>query len=464
MKKKLFLQIKYYVMDIGESSSSGEIISSFENISNVFTSYTEIPSSGFNCLFKAQRYGKWFVLKGLKPEHQQEVIYLELLNKEFELGVQMEHPNIVHTISKEIDPVVGPCIVMEYVDGITLKEFFAQRPSQEIRLKIVKELLDAMSYYHSLQIIHRDLKPDNILITRNGQNVKLIDFGLADSDYHEVLKQPAGSNKYAAPEQVKGNVPLDNRADIYAFGIILRQLFPNRYGGIARKCTHQDREKRFQHAEEIWQSMQHRSRRLMLVFASLLLCLVIGLWLFFHQSKEETEIIPVTEDLIIQKSSDTNIEQQLPIDESTQTASPLEDLSESSPSKTLKEKNIDNQDDLYFEKEARRMIDKKLDSMFKPWWDWYRAWEPTIKDKSLDPDEVAAVGDEMLLREPLMGGLYKKEDVVSSVIKKIPQCEKMEMQLKYYYEEKYFERQGKILDIFDTIFEKNSTRKLNKDF
>ena len=68
MKKKLFLQIKYYVMDIGESSSSGEIISSFENISNVFTSYTEIPSSGFNCLFKAQRYGKWFVLKGLKPE------------------------------------------------------------------------------------------------------------------------------------------------------------------------------------------------------------------------------------------------------------------------------------------------------------------------------------------------------------------------------------------------------------
>lgn len=453
-------------MDISESSTSGEIISSFENIPNVFTSYTEIPSQGFNRLFKAQRYGKWFVLKGLMPEHQQEIVYLELLNKEFELGVQMEHPNIVHTISKEIDPVVGPCIVMEYVDGITLKEFLAQRPSQEIRLKIVKELLDAMSYYHSLQIIHRDLKPDNILITRNGQNVKLIDFGLADSDYHGVLKQPAGSNKYAAPEQVNGDVPLDNRADIYAFGIILRQLFPNRYGSVARKCTHQDREKRFQRAEEIWQSMQHRSRRLMFVFACLiLLCLVMGLWLYFHQPKKKSEIIPVTEELINRKSSDTNTEQQLPNDESTELVSSLEDFSESSSSpKTLKNKNIDNQDDLYFEKEARRMIDKKLDSMFKPWWDWYSKWEKTIPDQSLSPSELTDAGGEMQFREPLKGGFYKKDQVVSSVIQKIPQCEKMEMQLKSYYEEKFFERQNKIIDTIQPTLEKKSIRKFNKDF
>lgn len=442
-------------------STSGKITSSFENISDVFTSYSEIPSNGFNRLFKAQRYGKWFVLKGLKQEFQHKELYRELLTKEFELGVRMDHPNIARIISKEIDPVAGPCLVMEYVDGVTLKEFMTQHPPHKTRLKIVKELLDAMSYYHSIQIIHRDLKPDNILITRNGQNVKLIDFGLADSDYHGVLKQPAGSNKYAAPEQVKGNVPLDNRADIYAFGIILRQLFPNRYGGVARKCAHQDREKRFQHAEEIWQSMQHRSRRLMLVFASLLLCLVIGFWLFFHQSKEETEIIPVTEDLIIQKSSDTNIEQQLPIDESTQAVSPLEDLSKSSPSKTLKEKNIDNQDDLYFEKEARLMIDKKLDSMFKPWWDWYYEWEKTIPDNSLSPSELSNVGDEMMFREPfILEGLNMKGEVVSSVIQKIPQCEKMEWQLKYYYEQRFLEKRTIVLDTQHVIIEK----KYNKDF
>ena len=131
-------------------SSSGEITSSFENISNVFTSYTEIPSAGFNCLYKAQRYGKWFVLKGLKPEYQGEAVYEELLAKEFELGMKMEHPHIAHTFNKEVDPVAGPCIVMEYVDGMTLREFLAQKPSAKTRLKIVKELLEAMAYYHSL--------------------------------------------------------------------------------------------------------------------------------------------------------------------------------------------------------------------------------------------------------------------------------------------------------------------------
>lgn len=83
-------------MDPQNSSSSGEITSAFENISDVFVSYSEIPSEGFNRLFKAQRYGKWFVLKGLKPEHQNKEVYLSLLTKEFELGVQMDHPNIVH--------------------------------------------------------------------------------------------------------------------------------------------------------------------------------------------------------------------------------------------------------------------------------------------------------------------------------------------------------------------------------
>ena len=241
--------------DSDPASSSGEVTSSFENISDVFTAYTEIPSGGFNRLYKAKRYGKWFVLKGLKPEFQRKAVYNELLTKEFELGVQMDHPNIARTFSFETDPVAGPCIVMEYVDGCTLKEFLAQKPSAAVRRKITKEILSAMSYFHGKQIIHRDLKPDNILITHNGHNVKIIDFGLADTDYHGILKQPAGSDKYAAPEQKSGGVPLDCRADLYAFGVILRQLFPYGYGGVVRKCTQPDREKRFGNAEEILRRM-----------------------------------------------------------------------------------------------------------------------------------------------------------------------------------------------------------------
>ena len=98
--------------------------------------------------------------KGLKPEFQRKAVYNELLSKVFELGVQMDHPNIAQTFSFETDPVAGRCIVTEYVDGCMLKEFLAQSPSRAVRRKIAKEILSAMSYFHGKQIIHRDLKHD----------------------------------------------------------------------------------------------------------------------------------------------------------------------------------------------------------------------------------------------------------------------------------------------------------------
>ena len=250
-----------------ESSSSGEITSSVENISKVFTQYTEIPSSGFNCLFKAQRYGKWFVLKGLRPEHRNEAIYRELLTKEFELGIQMDHPNIARTYSFETDPVAGPCIVMEYVDGITLKEFLKAKPTLLTRNAIADQLLHAMAYYHGKQIVHRDLKPDNILITHNGHNVKIIDFGLADSDTFAVLKQPAGSPKYMAPEQIKGDVKIDARADLYSFAKILKQVLPiwhGKWSTVICKCDNYDREKRPTDANAIVEKLKQSKRQFLI--------------------------------------------------------------------------------------------------------------------------------------------------------------------------------------------------------
>lgn len=229
-------------------STSGEITAAFVNVSDVFTQYTEIPSGGFNVLYKAQRYGKWFVLKGLKPEFRESAVHLQLLTKEFELGIRMSHPNIVQFFSKEVDPVVGECIVMEYVDGVTLTEFLHKTTALRYRhRKIALQLLEAMAYYHGLQIVHRDLKPDNILISRNGNNVKIIDFGLGDSDSSAILKQPAGSPKYMAPEQLKGDVKIDARADLYSFAQILKQLsiaHLNHWMALRRKCGQEDRDKR----------------------------------------------------------------------------------------------------------------------------------------------------------------------------------------------------------------------------
>jgi serine/threonine protein kinase len=118
-------------------------------------------------------------------------------------------------------------------------------------IRFFNELLDAMEYFHSKQIIHRDLKPSNILITNNGNNVKIIDFGLSDTDDYVILKKAAGTRKYAAPEQLIPNNTIDCRADIYSLGIILKNNFPKSYQKIADKCAQQDREKRFSSVGEI---------------------------------------------------------------------------------------------------------------------------------------------------------------------------------------------------------------------
>ncbi len=226
-------------------STSGEITAAFVNVSDIFTQYSEIPSGGFNVLYKAQRYGKWFVLKGLKPEFRNSAVHLQLLTKEFEFGIQMSHPNIVQFFSKETVPVVGECIVMEYVDGLTLTEFLKTKPRSSVREKLARQLLQAMAYYHGLQIVHRDLKPDNILISRNGNNVKIIDFGLGDSDTSAILKQPAGSPKYMAPEQTKGDVKIDARADLYSFAQIVKLLrLGNGWRSVRLACGQENRDKR----------------------------------------------------------------------------------------------------------------------------------------------------------------------------------------------------------------------------
>lgn len=290
--------------DTSFSSSSGEITSSFQNISDIFTGYSEIPTNGFNSLYKAQRYGKWYVLKGLKPEYRNNLIYEELLAKEFELGIQLDHSNIVKTIGKENDTMVGNCIVLEWIDGITLKDFLKSKPSKSILNKIVHELLEAMAYYHCRQIIHRDLKPDNILITRNGNNVKIIDFGLSDSDTHAVFKEPVGNVYYTAPEQLHGDKPIDARADIYAFGRILQAIFPRRFRFIAKKCLQSNPDHRFPNAEAILKQLKwHKTMMQIMYIVFIIIILALSFLILLQQNNRmiisQSQIPHVTDTIVI---------------------------------------------------------------------------------------------------------------------------------------------------------------------
>ena len=411
-------------------SSSGEVTSSFENISDVFTAYAEIPSGGFNRLYKAKRYGKWFVLKGLKPEFQRKAVYNELLTKEFELGVQMDHPNIVHTFSFETDPVAGPCIVMEYVDGCTLKEFLAQKPSAAVRRKITKEILSAMSYFHGKQIIHRDLKPDNILVTHNCHNVKIIDFGLADTDYHGVFKQPAGSDKYAAPEQKSGGVALDCRADIYAFGVVLRRIFPHAYRGIARKCTQPDRGKRFGNAGEILQRMERRQRLLpMLVILTAVACVGIAAWVLSPKAAEkpvEGQSLEVENTPLDLESSERVAERETTSlrQPSQERTSPVE-----MPSKEVSAA-MGQTDNQQIPAEVAKQVEQAVDTLFRSFWNWNRAAEAngmSPVDKLSEYVQSDFFKNNYEIRE------RHRETVVNDILRRYPQCKPARESLVTFY-------------------------------
>ena len=410
-------------MSSSDSSSSGEITSSFENISDVFTSYSEIPSEGFNRLFRAQRYGKWFVIKGLKPEYIHKEVYLSLLTKEFELGIRMDHPNIAHIFSKETDPIAGPCIVMEYVDGITLKEFLKQNPPRKVRTKIAKELLSAMSYFHSLQIIHRDLKPDNILVTHNGHNIKIIDFGLADSDWHGVLKQPAGSDKYAAPEQKAGDLPIDCRADIFAFGKILRLLFPHSYGHIVRKCTQENREKRYSNAEEVLRNLQLQQAKIGVLPIPIAILALLGSILLFKQHQPAA-----TRNHHAAESADTNIH-------------PSDSFKTHSKDTIVVQKIENKPQSLTIPQGALQMIEQCMDTTFEPFWTRYRAAE----NKLMEQMEYGRLVPNNHIYEE------QQKAVLSAIIQRYPQCAELNEPISATYKKSYYLRMKEITDTLSRL-------------
>ena len=206
-------------------------------ISTKWTDITLFQQRNHNMLYHAKRYGKYFVLKGLSVDGQSLTDHLFLQEKEFAMGVSLSHPHIAETYSLENIEGCGRCIVMEYVDGTTLAEWLTTNPSKAARQRAMMQLLDALEYIHSLQLVHHDLKSSNILITRNGQNVKLIDFGLSELD--------------------TTNPQNDIQHDIQKFGQILQLLFPSHYKRLRQQCQNG----RFANMAAIRLSIEKRQRR-----------------------------------------------------------------------------------------------------------------------------------------------------------------------------------------------------------
>lgn len=164
---------------------TSDTTSGFLNPQDVTSQWTEITllqARKRNVLYRAKRYGRWFILKTLSDDCQDLTDYRLLQEREFQIGFSLHHPNIVETYSIEEVPSVGRCIVIEYVDGTTLAQWLTTRPSYADKVRIWNQLTDVREYLESRQMEHHDLKADNILITRDGKYLKLIDFGLSGTE------------------------------------------------------------------------------------------------------------------------------------------------------------------------------------------------------------------------------------------------------------------------------------------
>lgn len=243
--------------------------------SDVWSEPQLLSAKGHNAIYAAIRFGRKYILKALSEPYRQSTPHVELLRKEFSIGVGLDHPNIVRLLDFGHMDSIGWYIQMEYIDGITLDQFLETKPSATTRRHILFQLLEALSFLHERQIIHRDIKPSNILITRNGSTVKLIDFGVSDKDDFVAFKQPAGSMPYIAPEQLAGQT-IDNRADIYAVGKIIRLLFPHRYRFIAHKCTRLNPAQRYSTCARVARYIRNADRLRIGLLVSLVVLLILG--------------------------------------------------------------------------------------------------------------------------------------------------------------------------------------------
>lgn len=273
-----------------DSSTSGYLLDSFEGISRQFTDVTILNTSKVNIVAKAKRYGRWWLLKGLNKQVANETAYIQRLRKELELLMQLEHPFVVSTVGLEMVEDLGNCIVMEYVEGTTLKEWLREKHTCKDRKRIAIQLGEAVDYIHTKGIVHRDLKPENIIITKNGNNVKLTDFGLADSCSYAILKQPAGTPQYMSPEQMQTAVA-DVRNDIYSLGIVYSEMNLG-YGfkHIIHRCL-KPIEFRYQNVSELRNAIR-KQEKITAIFAwsAIVLLVVVAAFIIVTQTLRISEL------------------------------------------------------------------------------------------------------------------------------------------------------------------------------
>lgn len=199
-------------------------------LGNRYEIISKIGSGGMADVYKAKchKLNRFVAIKVLRTEYSQDQSFVSKFRMEAQSAACLSHPNIVNIYDVGEENGIY-YIVMELIEGITLKKYIERRHKLEIResIEVAMQVAHGLEAAHAEHIIHRDIKPQNIMISKDGK-VKVTDFGIARAVSSQTISSNTmGSVHYISPEQARGGY-CDERSDIYSLGITLYEMLTGR--------------------------------------------------------------------------------------------------------------------------------------------------------------------------------------------------------------------------------------------
>ncbi|MGN0356905.1 MAG: Stk1 family PASTA domain-containing Ser/Thr kinase [Blautia sp.] len=187
---------------------------------------SKVGSGGMADVYKAKdhKLNRFVAMKVMKPEFSSDTNFISKFQREAQAAAGLAHPNVVNVFDVGEDQGVN-YIVMELVEGITLKEYISKKGKLTVKeaTSIAIQVAMGLEAAHNRNIVHRDIKPQNIIISTDGK-VKVTDFGIARAASSNTISTNAmGSVHYSSPEQVRGGYS-DYKSDIYSLGITMYEM------------------------------------------------------------------------------------------------------------------------------------------------------------------------------------------------------------------------------------------------
>lgn len=225
----------------------------------------------FYDVYTAKKFGKWVMLKTLKPEYKDNPRFRAMIEKEFDVRYNLAHPGIVMINDFEDVPGLGRCIITDDVYGKSLRKLIDNgEVTMDHVTRLCTQMVDAMEYIQTNHIVHFPLRPETVIFTENIGNLKLIDVGF---DQRDRL------------------TPTEATDDILSFGRILSEALacvpeaPDRLRRVAEKCCHEDARFRYRTIHQLRMALAERSNNRFYITIIIFLLAMIGILLWVNSSK-----------------------------------------------------------------------------------------------------------------------------------------------------------------------------------